>query len=151
MTEIDCRKPATHREGMSALNLRRGTGIRRRVDWNHIKTRDVSPEYPINVTPGNALTIVVWSGIPRLIVESGHVTIDFRSSWGNSLKVRPAASAHVLTDGHSKVTIDNEGSLHVDAPEENRVRVYGPGQVTGGEFPKSIFGTVIDAVRGRDG
>lgn len=125
MTHTEYREPLTHQEGLSALKLRRGKGIVRRVHWNHIKTRQAFPEYPINVGPDNTLYIVVWSGIPKLIVESGHVEIRFLSSWGNSLDIREGASAHVVTDSRTKVTIDNSGTLTIDAPEKNRIYASG--------------------------
>lgn len=143
----DERRPRTHSEGLAALSAKR-KGIRRHVSWDHIKTREVSAKYPINITDGNLLVIEVWSGIPCLVVESGHVEIKFFSSWGNSLDIKPGASARVIVPyGDTKVTIDNAGSLKVEAPEQNRVRVHGPGTVTGGDFPKGVFGAILDASR----
>lgn len=144
MTSIESRHPRTRQEGLSALSLRRGTGVQREVSWHHIKYRNRSgsllDHYPVNVSDDNTLLIRVWSGIPKLIVESGHATIEFWSSWGNSLTVRPGASAHVITDEHTKVTVENEGTLTVDAPAKNRVAVFnrGDGQVSGVEPIKPL-------------
>src|SRR5882757_6253424 len=89
-------QPRTRKEGLSAITMRRSTGESRVVVWGHIKTRAVNDTYPINVKQGSSLLIRVFSGIPRFIVESGHVTVEFCSTWGNSLTIRPGASAHVI-------------------------------------------------------
>lgn len=155
--------PRTRSEGVRALRIQRGTGEHRTVIWNHINTRishmDGGHRYEIKVKEGNELLVKVYSGIPSLTVvpggpvSSGKVTVEFSSVWGNSLTIAEGAEAHVIVPQHRygspyKVTINNHGTVTIDAPEENRVRVYGGGQVVGGEFPKGIFGALIDAAVG---
>jgi len=127
--EQQYRQPHNHNQAVAALNIRRSIGVDRRVDWHYFETRPprVSQRYDINVKDGNNLHLTVWSGIPFLHVRSGHVTVDFRSRWGNSITIHEGASAHVVVpSADTKVTIHNEGgTLTMDVPEgKNRVRCY---------------------------
>lgn len=115
-------------EAKSALSMRRGTGKNRRVIWYSFRTRSVTDRWDINVKAGNTLHLTVYSGLPFLHVQSGHVTIEFRSSWGNSVTVHEGASAHVIVpSAATKVTINVEpgGSYTMDIPE-GKNRVYYP-------------------------
>jgi hypothetical protein len=123
----DYRQPRNKTEATAALNIRRGSGVDRCVDWHHFKSRDIFDHHDVNVKPGNTLHITVYSGIPRLHVRSGHVEIKFRSSWGNSVTIHEGASAHIVVPHpDTKVTINNEGGEYtMDIPEgKNRVRCY---------------------------
>jgi hypothetical protein len=129
----DYRRPSTQSEAKAALNIRRGTGQNRSVDWHHFKSRArILGGYDINVKPGNTLHITVWSGIPFLHVRSGHVTVDFRSRWGNSITIHEGASAHVVVPSpDTKVTITNEGGEYTMDIPEGKNRVYYPGKYDG--------------------
>jgi hypothetical protein len=81
------RMPRTHDEAQRALSMRRVTGEQRTVAWHHFTTRRMAEHrrdrlgrdhYLINVKPGNELTVHVYSGLPFLEVESGHVTVVFQ-------------------------------------------------------------------------
>lgn len=123
------RQPRNTTEARSALSLRRGTGEHRTVVWHYFKTPRranlARGEFSINVKDGNQLDLNVYSGIPFLTVESGHVNVKFMSDWGNSLTIMPGTSARVeVPYGDTKVTIHNEGGdLELIAPEKNRVFV----------------------------
>lgn len=131
------RMPRTIDEARRALSIKRGTGEKRVVSWHWFKTRARQDRYPINVKPGNELTINVYSGLPPLVVESGHVTVVFRSIWGNSLTIQPGASAHVVVPSvDTKVTISGDvKGLTMDLPEGEQHRVYYPGK-----YPSLIKG-----------
>lgn len=138
----DFRIPRNKAEALSALSMRR-TGPDRRVAWYSFDIRErkrgltfaeqaalhhENTHWDINVKPGNNLYVTVYSGIPFLQVRSGHVTIEFRSPWGNSVTVHDGASAHVIVpDADTKVTITVEagGSYTMDIPE-GKNRVYYP-------------------------
>lgn len=124
----DFRIPRNRTEALAALSIRRGTDQHRRVSWHHFRTRSHDHHYDINVKEGNSLHIDVYSGLPFLEVRSGHVTVGFHSSWGNSITIHEGASAHVIVpDFDTKVTITNEGgTFSFEAPEKNRV--YYPGK-----------------------
>lgn len=99
-------------------------GVERKVVWHHFDTRAARPSFPIRVHPEGKLDIEVRSGIPALVVESGHVVVRLSSRWGNSLTIRPGASAHVVVgSGDTKVTIHNEGTLTLDQPEGEKHRI----------------------------
>lgn len=119
--------PRTLAEARRALSMRRVTGEHRTVSWHHFRTRSVIHEYPINVKPGNQLDLTVWSGIPFLRIESGSVTVTFRSSLGNSLTMAPGAGAHVIVpSADTKVTITGDTTnLTLDIPS-GKHRVYWP-------------------------
>lgn len=124
------RMPRNSSEARAALSIKRGTGEHRSVAWYSFKTRNgTSNHYPINVKPGNELTVYVYSGLPFLEVESGHVTVVFHSRWGNSLTIHPGASAHVIVpSADTKVTISgDETGLTMELPEGEH-RVYYPGK-----------------------
>lgn len=126
----DIRVPGNLADARAALSMKRAGLPPRIVRWEHVDTREARPKYLINVADGNELTVLVDSGIPSLVVESGHVKIEFRSSWGNSLEISSGASAHVIVPwADTKVTIDNAGELRLQAPPTNRVGVFGPGTV----------------------
>ncbi|QDH91694.1 hypothetical protein SEA_PHRAPPUCCINO_16 [Mycobacterium phage Phrappuccino] len=129
---VDHRRPRTRTEAISALSMRRGTGQVRTVLMREIHLRKgTSNIYPVNVSEGNSLTVVVETGLPRLVLESGEAEFRLHSVWGNSLTIRPGARAKVITNGEVKVTIENEGSLILQAPRQNRVHISGPGDVVG--------------------
>lgn len=121
------RRPRNHTEAVAALQIRRGTGEDRRVVWNYFRTRASNGHYDIHVKPGNTLHVTVWSGLPFLEVRSGHVTVEFRSSWGNSIIIHEGASAHVVVPwADTKVTIANQGGEYtMDIPGGTN-RVYWP-------------------------
>jgi len=71
------------------------------------------------------------SGLPRLKVMPGsHITVVFRSAWGNSLEIMPGGSAHVIVpDPDTKVTISGDESkltMSVAKNAEGKDRTYYP-------------------------
>lgn len=121
------RQPRNHTEAVPALNIRQGQGQDRMIDWHYFNSRRNSGHYDINVKPGNTMHLTVWSGLPFLHVRSGHVTVVFRSTWGNSLTIHEGASAHIVVpNADTKVTVADEGGDYtLDVPEgKNRVHVY---------------------------
>lgn len=124
------RQPHSRAEAISALSVRRFNGENRWVDWSSFPCRSNARDYDIRVKPANTLHLAVWSGIPDLHVRSGHVTVVFRSCWGNVITVHAGASAHVVVPfADTKVTIrvEHGGTYTMDIPEgENRV--YWPGK-----------------------
>lgn len=121
----DYRQPRNRTDAQAALSIRRCTGQDRRVDWHHFKSR--TDHWDIHVKAGNTLHLTVHSGIPFLHVRSGHVTIEFRSRWGNSVTVHEGASVHVVVPSRdTKAHINVEGGTYTMDIPEGKHRVWYP-------------------------
>lgn len=127
----DVRIPTNVNDARAALSMKRPGLPPRIVRWRHFDTRETNPAFPINVTPGNELTIHVESGSPKLILETGAATVVFISSWGTGLTIQPGSSARVIVPNRdTKVTIYNDGDLTLEAPDgKNRILILREGTV----------------------
>lgn len=111
------RQPRTAAEARAAVKNIRGEaeGAERIVYLDHFQT--LPDELDVfGPKDGRQLTIHVNSGLPRLHVRGGHVTIFARSSWGNSITAHEGSNVTVIA-GPVKVSTDTKpgGTLHFNA------------------------------------
>lgn len=134
MSWIDYRRPHNPTELRRALSIKRA-GIHRDVYINSKapysnRENDKYPraQFEIHVHSQSTLTVTVWGGLPFLKLRSGHVEIQFRSSWGNSLEMDPGTTAKVIVpNSDTKVTISGDDSgLELVLPESGHHRVLTP-------------------------
>lgn len=117
--------PETFAKARQLCSLKRRRGEDRTVWLKYYKTRNHRQEIPINVNDSDTLEIMIFAGIPKLIVESGHVTINFRSSWGNVAEFLPGTSGKVTVPGDLKVSlyVADDAQVEIVTTRENRVWV----------------------------
>lgn len=117
--------PETFAKARQLCSLKRRRGEDRTVWLKYYKTRNHRQEIPINVNDSDTLEIMIFAGIPKLIVESGHVTINFRSHWGNVAEFLPGTSGKVTVPGDIKVSlyVADDAQVEIVTTRENRVWV----------------------------
>lgn len=111
------RQPTTAAEARAAVRNIRGEadGAERVVYLDHFKT--LPDELDVfGPKDGRPLYIYVMSGLPRLHVRGGNVTVHALSTWGNSITAHEGSNVKVLA-GPVKVSTHTEagGTLHLDA------------------------------------
>lgn len=108
--------------------IRRERPARAVLTWTHNDRTRATDLPEIAVPEGTILTIIVWSGIPFLHVQSGRVVYRAYSSWGNSITVH-GGEVHIVTDGgNRKVTVTVEPTEGKPEP----VVTVEPGEYAGG-------------------
>lgn len=144
--------PTVHYTGKSLTrakqlcSLKRRRGEARTVVFDEPVSDRSNParmvSVPVHVNPDDTLLVEVEVGMLEIDVQTGYAEIHPRSRWGNVVRVRTGASAHIVVPGAYKLTltVEDGADVKITTERENRIFVSRSGNGTGARRGTNVEG-----------